>query len=148
MVDIPILVIMMNRKSYSELIKLESFIERFEYLKIGGKIGDETFGFERYLNQIFYNSLDWKRFKRDIIVRDGACDLGIEGRDVIKGLVVHHINPITPQDIRLRSPALFDTENVITTTDQTHRAIHYGNEKLLMFDFVERTPYDTTPWKG
>lgn len=135
-------------KTYTELIKFESFLERYEYLKIGGKIGNETFGWERYLNQIFYNSPEWKQFRKDIIIRDNACDLGIIGRDVIRGLTVHHINPISVEDIKNRSSLLFDPENVITTTDQTHRAIHYGDESLLAFDFNERFPGDTCPWKG
>lgn len=134
-------------RCYSELISLPTYLDRYRYLKLDGVIGETTFGFERYLNQVFYNSGEWRRLRNEIIIRDLGCDLGIEGRDIQKGAIIHHINPITIKDIQNRNPCLFDPENLITTTDRTHKAIHYGDEKILIFDPIERTPYDTCPWR-
>lgn len=134
-------------KTYSELITIPSFLERFRYLKIGGVVGEETFGHERRLNQILYGCGEWKRFRRDIILRDKGCDLGCEGWDIGDKILVHHINPITVEDVINRSEAIFDPENVISTSFQTHNAIHYGDESLLCIGPVERTPNDTCPWK-
>ena len=134
-------------KCYSELIQLPTFIQRYRYLKIGGVVGEETFGYDRYLNQILYRSPEWKRFRRDIIIRDEARDLACEGYEIIGKILIHHIEPITVRDIELRDPKIFDPENVISVTLNTHNAIHYGDESLLITEPLERTPYDTCPWK-
>lgn len=137
---------MMNR-SYSELISLPSFEERYKYLRLQGRVGSETFGYDRYLNQLFYRSPEWKRFRRDIILRDDGCDLGIEDRPIHGLIIIHHINPISPEEILQRSPSLFDFENVICVSDMTHKAIHYGDESLLFLGITTREPGDTCPWK-
>lgn len=143
-------VIRMNTKiirTYSELITLPTFIERFRYLKLGGVIGEETFGFDRYLNQTLYRSAEWKRFRRDMIIRDNGMDLALEGYDVIGKILVHHIDPITIKDVLRRDPKIFDPENVVCTSLNTHNAIHYGDESLLITEPVVRTKYDTCPWR-
>lgn len=138
----------MSIRTYSELITIPTFEERYAYLRIGGKVGEETFGFERYLNQTFYNSGDWKRFRRDIIVRDMGCDLGMSDREIQGLIVVHHIEPVSIDDIlNRRLDILLNPENAITTWDITHKAIHYGDESLLMKDPIERRPNDTCPWR-
>lgn len=138
----------MNRKSYSELIQIPSYIERYRYLKLGGKAGEITFGNERYLNQILYKSPEWKSFRRSIIIRDQGCDMGVEGYEIAGQILVHHINPITVDDIYERSDAVFDEENVISVSKITHNAIHYGSEDLLVIDeIVERRPGDTIFWR-
>ncbi len=134
-------------KTYSELIKLPTFIERYRYLRIGGKIGVDTFGHDRYLNQILYTSGEWRSFKAEIILRDNGCDLGCEGYDIHKYAMVHHINPITVEDVLNRHPKVFDPENVITTVLATHNAIHYGDESLLVTEPLIRTRNDTCPWR-
>lgn len=135
-------------KTYSELITLPTFEERFEYLKLDGRVGYETFGYDRYLNQILYNSYDWKnRCRRDIIIRDNGCDLGCEGFEIFGKILVHHINPITVEDVLNRNPIVFDPENLISTTHNTHNAIHYGDIDLLTIRPIERTKNDTCPWK-
>ena len=136
-----------NIRTYSELVKLPTFIERFRYLRIGGAVGRATFGHDRYLNQILYSSDEWKRFRRDIILRDKGCDLASEDREIHSRALVHHINPITVEDVLRRDPKIFDPENVITTVLDTHNAIHYGDENLLMLDPIERTQFDTCPWR-
>lgn len=138
----------MNKKTYSELIQIPSYVERYRYLKIGGKAGEITFGNERYLNQILYKSHEWKVFRRDIIIRDLGCDLGLEGYTIVGVPIVHHINPITVEDIYNRAYCVFDPENTITVARRTHNAIHYGDEELLLIDeLVERRPNDTIPWR-
>lgn len=138
----------MNKRSYSELIQIPSFIERYRYLRLGGKAGEITFGNERYLNQILYKSHEWKSFRREIIIRDMGCDLGVEGRDIQGTIIIHHINPITVDDIVNRNPDVFDTDNVICVSIRTHNAIHYGDEELLIIDdIVERRPNDTNLWR-
>lgn len=136
-------------KTYSELITLPSFIERYRYLKIGGRVGSDTFGHERYLNQMLYSSSEWKRFRRGIILRDNGCDLGDPDRPIPSGvsIYVHHINPITPDDVINRNPIIFDPENAISVTHITHNAIHYGDESLLITDPIVREPNDTCPWR-
>ena len=136
-----------NIRTYSEIITLKTYEERFDYLKIGGQVGRETFGYDRYLNQILYNTKQWKKFRREIIIRDNACDLACEGYEINYRILVHHINPITVEDIINRNPMIFDPENAITTTHRTHNAIHYGDKNLLMSQPVERTPNDTCPWR-
>jgi hypothetical protein len=140
-------------KSYSELITIDSYIERYRYLRIGGKAGEITFGNERYLNQILYKSDEWKMFRNKIIVRDSyltnhCYDMGFRGADIGGIIIVHHINPITVEDILQRRPCVFDPENVICVSHNTHEAIHYGNERLLTnVMYVERMPNDTAPWR-
>lgn len=136
-----------NIKTYSEMVRLPTFLERYRYLKIGGHVGDETFGYDRYLNQILYRSPEWKRFRRDIIIRDNGCDLACDGYEIIGKVLIHHINPITVRDIELRDPKIFDPENVVSVTLNTHNAIHYGDESLLITEPLVRTPNDTCPWK-
>lgn len=134
-------------RTYSELITIPTFEERFEYLKLNGSVGLETFGHDRYLNQILYNSPEWRRFRPEIIVRDNGCDLACEGYEIFGKILIHHINPITTQDILNRNPKVFDPENVITTVHNTHNAIHYGDKNLLITEPIERSRNDTCPWK-
>lgn len=134
-------------RTYSELITIPTFEERFEYLKLNGSVGLETFGHDRYLNQILYNSPEWRRFRPEIIVRDNGCDLACEGYEIFGKILIHHINPITAQDILNRNPKVFDPENVITTVHNTHNAIHYGDENLLITEPIKRSRNDTCPWR-
>ncbi len=135
-------------KSYSDLSKINTYLGRFEYLKIGGKTGEQTFGTERYLNQILYKSPEWKSFRRNIIIRDLGMDMGFDGFPIDGIILIHHINPITAQDILDRSRIIFDPENVISVSKRTHNAIHYGDSGLLDVDIlVERRPNDTCPWR-
>ena len=134
-------------KTYSELIKLKTFEERYEYLKLGGIVGKETFGFDRYLNQTFYKTDEWLSIRDHVIVRDNGCDLGIEGRGIHSRILVHHMNPITKEDILSRSEYLLNPEYLICTIKSTHDAIHYGDESLLIATPVERRKNDTCPWK-
>lgn len=137
-----------NIRTYSELIRIPSFIERYRYLRLGGKAGEITFGNERYLNQILYKSPEWKSFRREMILRDGGFDLGCEGYSIIGVPILHHINPITVEDVIQRSFSVFDPENVICVSRKTHNAIHYGDESLLLVDeIIERRPNDTKPWR-
>ena len=133
--------------SYSELVTLPTFEERYRYLKQSGIVAEETFGSHRYLNQAYYTSPDWRRARNHVIIRDNGCDLGMEGYEIHDRIYVHHINPITEEDILDRSPALFDPENLICVSFNTHQAIHYGDESLLpIISFTERTPGDTKLW--
>lgn len=137
----------MNTKSYLECIRLPTFLDRYRYLQIGGFVGKETFGYDRYLNQILYRTAEWKRFRRDMILRDNGCDLGCEGYEIFGNILVHHINPITVEDAVNRNPCIFDPNNVICTSLNTHNAIHYGDETNLITEPVVRKPNDTCPWK-
>lgn len=134
-------------KSYSELITIPTFEERYRYLRLGSEIGKETFGFDRYLNQSFYSSREWKDFRRHIIVRDMGCDLGITDRPIGGSIMIHHINPITIEDIIRGHDCLMDPENSICTSLNTHNAIHYGDETLLVVPPIERIRNDTCPWR-
>ena len=136
-------------RTYSELILLPTFIERYRYLRLRGKVGEATFGFERYLNQEFYkDDPDWKAARRAVIIRDNGCDLGVEGRDIIDApVIVHHMNPLTEYDIIHRTKYLLDPEYLISTIDNTHKAIHYGDEKLLISEPIIRRKNDTCPWR-
>ena len=134
-------------KTYSELITLPTFLERFRYLKLGGLVGKETFGFDRYLNQTLYRSVEWKRFRREMILRDRGMDLACDGYEIVGKIMVHHIDPLTIQDIIRRDPKIFDPENVICTSMNTHNAIHYGDESLLITEPIARTKNDTCPWR-
>lgn len=136
-----------NTKSYSELIKLETFEERFEYLKLNCRVGESTFGYDRYLNQIFYSTPEWKAARNLVIIRDNGCDLGIDDRIIGGRIFIHHINPITKEDILNRHPKLFDPENLICVSKLTHDAIHYGDENLLIKAPIERSKNDTCPWR-
>lgn len=136
-----------NKRCYSELIRLPTFKERYDYLKLGGAVGAETFGFDRYLNQTLYRSAEWKRFRNKIILRDNGCDLACDGYEICGKVLVHHIDPLTIEDVINRSFKIFDPENVICATLDTHNAIHYGDASLLVLGPVDRTPYDTCPWK-
>ena len=133
-------------KSYSEMMKLKTHEERYEYLKLSGKVASETFGYDRYLNQTLYNSPEWKAVRNKVILRDNGCDLGLEGFDIHGKILIHHINPITKEDILNRDPAIFDPDNLVCTTKRTHDAIHYGGEDSYKPP-VTRTANDTCPWK-
>ena len=137
----------MITRTYSELITLPTFEERYRYLKLGGKIGVETFGYDRYLNQMLYNSPEWKTFRHNIIIRDNGCDLAMEGFEIYGMILVHHINPISVEDVLRRDPKIFDPENVVSTVLNTHNAIHYGDESLLMLSPKPRVANDTCPWR-
>lgn len=134
-------------KTYSELIAFPTYEERFRYLQLKGAVGKDTFGYDRYLNQILYSSQEWKRFRDKIIIRDNGCDLACEGYNIHGRILVHHINPIRVDDVVNRNPIVFDPENVVCVTHNTHNAIHYGDESLLVLAPVERTKNDTCPWK-
>lgn len=137
-----------NIRTYSELSKLKTFRERYEYLKLDGTVGEETFGFDRYINQMFYKSEEWKRIRNYVITRDNGCDLGIQDRKIVDSVIlVHHMNPITKEDIINKNEILLDPEYLITTIKSTHDAIHYGDESLLAEDLVIRSKNDTCPWK-
>lgn len=137
----------MNIKRYSELILLPTFEERYKYLQLNGVIGDETFGFDRYINQMFYRSQEWRQVRDYVIVRDNGCDLGIEGHEIRGKILIHHMNPIGIKDIQQVNKFLLDPEYLITTMLSTHNAIHYGDESLLVKDPIERSKNDTCPWK-
>ncbi len=134
-------------RTYSELCLLPTFRERYEYLKLQGIVGEETFGFDRYMNQFFYRSPEWRAIRDEVIARDEGCDLGIPGREIFDRIIIHHMNPISPEDIRDRSDFLLNPDFLIVTTHRTHQAIHYGNEELLVQDEVVRFKNDMCPWK-
>ena len=136
----------MKIRTYSELIRLPTFEERFDYLKMGGMVGNETFGQERYLNQIFYATDEWKRIRRDVIIRDEGCDLAVPGYTIHDRIYVHHLNPITQDDILKRSEMLLNPEYLICVTKSTHDAIHFGHDRSIVVP-VERSPNDTCPWR-
>lgn len=141
------MVIQMNIRCYSELSKLSTFEERFEYLRLDGKVGESTFGFDRYLNQMLYRSQRWKHIRDQVIIRDNGCDLGIEGREIQGRIIIHHMNPIAVKDIESESEFLLNPEYLITTIHNTHNAIHFGNENLLLKNPITRTKNDTCPWR-
>jgi hypothetical protein len=137
----------MKIKTYSELILLPTFEERFDYLRLDGRVGEDTFGFDRYLNQLFYRSYEWKKIRDHVIIRDNGCDLAVEGYDIYGKILIHHMNPITARDIADRTELLLNPEYLICVTHDTHNAIHYGDENLIIKAPVERRPNDTCPWK-
>ena len=138
----------MTIRTYTELMKLYTFEERFRYLKLVARVGEETFGFERYLNQQFYHSQEWKSIRNQIIIRDNACDLGISGREMSKGIIIHHMNPITKDDLIHQSDFLLNPDYLICVSKKTHSAIHYGDESILFNDvIIERSKNDTCPWR-
>lgn len=138
---------MKSIRCYSELVLLPTFEERFQYLRLDGIVGQETFGFDRYMNQYFYRSKEWRRVRDIVIARDAGCDLGVDGHEIFARVLIHHMNPIRPEDIRNRSDILLNPEYLITTVHETHQAIHYGDESLLITAPVQRTKNDTCPWK-
>ena len=137
---------MSKSRSYSELNKLVYFEERYEYLKLNGEVGRATFGFDRYINQKFYTSYEWKRVRQQVILRDNGCDLGVFGYEITGSLLIHHINPMVLDDIIHGEEWILDPEYLITTTPNTHNAIHFGDEKLLPRVVIARTPNDTRLW--
>lgn len=137
---------MPTRRTYSGLCCFPSLLERFEYLSIGGQVGEATFGFDRWMNQQFYTSVEWQSVRTQVIARDRGCDLGVPGHDIHRGLLVHHMNPITPKDIQDGEEWILDPEFLITTSHRTHNAIHYGNRNLLPHPVVARFSGDTRLW--
>ena len=137
----------MSIRTYSELILLPTFEERYRYLRLQGKVGEATFGFDRYLNQMLYRSQRWKSIRDHVIIRDNGCDLGIAGREIHGPILVHHMNPLTIYDIEHETDYLLDPEFLISTILTTHNAIHYGDESLLLLDPIERSRNDTCPWR-
>lgn len=136
----------MTIKSYSEMLHYTTFEERFEYLALYGQVGKSTFGFERWMNQSFYTSKEWRDLRHHIIARDEGMDLAIPGFEIFDRIIIHHINPMTPEDFEEGNPLMLDPNNLITTTHNTHNAIHYGDKSLLRLPVVERTPGDTRLW--
>jgi hypothetical protein len=134
-------------KTYSELSRLATFEERFEYLRLDGAVGESTFGFDRYLNQVFYRSQRWKSIRDYVIIRDNGCDLGVEGYEIHGRILIHHMNPITIEDIEKESDYLINPEFLITTVHNTHNAIHYGDDSLIIKAPIIRTKNDTCPWR-
>lgn len=132
--------------TYSELIQIPTFIDRFRYLKLSASVGEETYGWDRYLNQTLYKSREWRETRERIIIRDDGCDLAHPDYLIGGRILIHHLNPITKRDILDRNPLIFDPENLVCISHITHEAVHYGSEDLLMKDFVERTPGDTKLW--
>lgn len=137
----------MSIKTYSELSLLPTFRERYQYLRLSGQVGEDTFGFDRYLNQVFYRSKEWKRVRDFVILRDNGCDLGVPGFEIHEKIIIHHMNPITVQDIRHANEDLLDPEFLICVRHNTHNAIHYGDESLLITEPIVRMPNDTCPWR-
>lgn len=137
-----------NIRTYSELVRLPTFKQRYEYLRLGGSVGEDTFGFDRYLNQIFYKSKEWLEIRDQVIIRDHGCDLGVDGYEINDRILIHHMNPITKADILERTEILLNPEYLISTMKRTHDAIHYGTYDSLVDNFViERTENDTCPWR-
>lgn len=134
-------------RSYSELIQIPTFIERFHYLALNGRVAEETFGFDRYLNQRFYRSAEWRRVRDYVIARDCGCDLACSGNEIYDRIYIHHMNPITRKDILDIREEMLDPEYLVCASHNTHNAIHYGDESLLFCPLPERRPGDTTPWK-
>lgn len=134
-------------RTYSELITIPTFEKRYEYLRLGGRVGEETFGFDRYLNQAFYTSNEWRDIRDYVIVRDNGCDLAMIGREIYGKILVHHMNPVSIEDVVQRSKYLLDPEYLICTTKITHDAIHYGDSSLLITEPIERSKNDMCPWR-
>lgn len=141
---------MMSIKTYSELMSFKTFEERYRYLRLGGRVGEDTFGFDRYLNQVFYKSDIWRSVRNEVIIRDCGCDLGCIDHEIPDGvkILVHHMNPITKEDISFNTDFLTNPEYLITTIKRTHDAIHYGDDSLIFSMPIDRSPNDTCPWKS
>lgn len=137
----------MKIRTFSELRRLKTFEERYRYLRLTGVVGDSTFGFDRYLNQILYTSRRWQRTRDGIIIRDQGCDLGVKDYEIYGRIIIHHMNPITMEDLEVNDDKIFDPEFLICTSPNTHNAIHYGSESLLPRQPIERRPNDTCPWR-
>ena len=137
----------MGIRTYSELITIPTFEERFEYLQLKGSVGKDTFGYDRYLNQVLYRSSEWKRLRNQIIIRDCGCDLACDGYDIYGKVLIHHLNPITVEDVLTRSRKVFDPDNLVCVSHSTHNAIHYGDVDLLVTGPIIRTKNDTCPWR-
>lgn len=137
---------MTKTRSYDELLLFDTFDERLAYLKLDAAIGEETFGFDRFLNQVFYNSAEWKDVRRSVIIRDNCCDLGCDGYDIFKKPIIHHMNPITKEQILNKDPIIFNQDYLITVSPATHKYIHYGNPANQPIKFASRLPNDTTLW--
>lgn len=137
----------MSIRTYSELITIPTFEERFEYLQLKGSVGKDTFSYDRYLNQVLYRSPEWKRLRNQIIIRDDGCDLACDGYDVYGKVLIHHLNPITVEDVLTRSRKVFDPDNLVCVSHSTHNAIHYGDVDLLVTGPIIRTKNDTCPWR-
>ena len=137
----------MSIRTYSELITIPTFEERFKYLQLKGSVGKDTFGYDRYLNQVLYRSPEWKRLRNKIIIRDGGCDLACDGYDIYDKVLIHHLNPITVEDVLTRSRKVFDPDNLVCVSHSTHNAIHYGDVDLLVTVPIIRTKNDTCPWR-
>ena len=133
-------------RSYSDLRRFETFKDRYKYLELKGRVGESTFGFDRWINQQFYTSREWRDLRHHVIVRDLGCDMGVEGFEIHSGLYIHHMNPVTRDQILEGDPSILDPEFLITVTHKTHNAIHYGPERLLPRPLVDRKPGDTTLW--
>lgn len=134
-------------RTYTELSKIDSFKGRYEYLKMSGRVGEETFGFERYLNQIFYHSKEWSEIRNIVIIRDLGCDLGLKGYEIAGSVIIHHLNPIRLFDLENRTSYLLDPEYMVCASSQTHKALHYSNDNLLILEHTARTKNDTCPWR-
>lgn len=141
------MIVMRAIRTYSELMRLPTFEERFRYLKLDGLVGKDTFGFDRYLNQEFYRSKEWKEVRDFVIVRDNGCDLGMDGYEIVGRIYIHHMNPITVNDIVHSSDFLLNPDYLVCVSHNTHNAVHYGDEDLLVTAPVERRKNDTCPWK-
>lgn len=137
----------MTLRSFSELSQISSFEDRYDYLALRGVVGDKTFGFDRWMNQQFYRSTQWRRARRNVIARDLGCDLAVEGHEIHDRIIIHHMNPMRAQDIVHASEDILNPEFLISTTHQTHNAIHYGDRSLLRQEWTPRTPNDTIPWR-
>lgn len=146
-VDTVLMVRMMFKRCYTELKQLKTFRERYDYLRLAGIVGQDTFGFDRYLNQKFYHSPEWKQIRRDVIIRDEGRDLGVDGYEIQNGIYIHHMNPITQQELYDADKSILDPEYLICVSKRTHDAIHYGDESLLPQLPIERSMNDTCPWK-
>ena len=134
------------KKSYTELSKLKTFEERFNYLKLNSKIGSTTFGYDRYLNQVFYKSQKWRQVRDEVIIRDNGCDLGIDGYQINDKIIIHHMNPISLEELESGSNDIYNPEYLICVSDTTHNAIHFGNDNILEKTIIERKPGDTKLW--
>lgn len=134
-------------RTYTELITLPTFEERLKYLKLHGEVGDETFGYDRYLNQLFYRSPEWRMLRNQVITRDYGCDMALPEFEILDKIVVHHMNPIQKEDVLEHSEILMNPEYLVCVSDSTHRAIHYGDESVLFYEPVERRPNDMIPWR-
>ena len=134
-------------RTYSELIQIPTFEDRYAYLRIGGIVGEDTFGIERHLNQSFYRSPEWRKVRREVIVRDNGCDLAMSGYQIYDHIIIHHLTPITLEDLEEGSDLILDPNNLVCVSDRTHNAIHFGDKSLLPQTPIERRPGDTCPWK-